>query len=158
MKRISVILLVLLVMAALPAAASGQSEASKAAGTLAVAIDGPDRWQPGNLDRLLIELTPTNGVGESFRASLPLGERIVVLEDVKPGTYVVTRARYGLSDGRYVADVDTPQEQIVITAGEICLAPFSLEARGAGPTSVTWSEVSSEIRLASAEGTLKLLQ
>jgi hypothetical protein len=158
MKRISVVLLVLLVVAALPVAASGQGEKHEEAGALAIAIDGPDQWEPGNLDRLLIELTPVTGNGESYRASLPLGERIVVLEDVKAGAYAVTRARYGLPDGRLVADVDTPEEQIVITAGELSLAPFSLEAQGAGPTTVTWSEVSSEIRVASTEETLEIVQ
>lgn len=151
MKRNGIMLLVLLLAATLPLAASGQSERANASSALCVPIEGPDHWEPGSLDRILIELTPIDGKGEALRASLPMWNEFVVISDVAPGTYTVTRARYGLPDGSFVAEVKTPEEPVAIASGGIQLAPFSLDMDNRGPEGVAWKEISLEDRIALAE-------
>jgi hypothetical protein len=118
--------------------------------TVAFDISGPGKWEPGNLDRVVLELTPSdaNGSASSVRVSLSAFDEVALVSDLPAGSYTVSRALYGLPDGSFRGPVALPEKTIEVTAGEVNVAPFRLAFVAGGDLAVRWEPLSEAERLA----------
>lgn len=145
MKKMKIVLTAVAVMSivATSAFATGIGDEAGSA-TLAFSIEGPGRWQPGGLNRVLIELTPVDGQRGPVRVALPVRRDYEVIRGVAPGTYEVTMARFGLPDGSFTDEVTLPQTRIVVAGDGVTVAPIRLVVAGDAPREVTWLEMTSD--------------
>ena len=153
MKTMKTVLFAIAIVAAaaLPVVAAGQADTAAPTGALAFDVQGPDRWEAGHLNRLLIELVPasseTNAIVEPVRVTVPAAEDYVVLPTVPTGDYTVAMVRFGLPDGSFSATVPGPATAVTVEASGVTVAPFAVHV-AATADAVSWPEISAAERLA----------
>jgi hypothetical protein len=122
--------------------------AAEEPGTLEIVVDGPERWESGYLDRVLVEFRSLSDTESTVRVVVPFRRDRVTVDGIDSGSYIVAGIRYGYPDGSFVTVQDVPDVRIVVESDAIASVPIELSSNGSGPSKLSWPTIHDSKRVA----------